>query len=626
MTQPVVGRKEYKTSMSVALGLGLGFFVATAVASVLAIGVLSGYQNTVTLLREKAELIVSSESYQAEQFLRAAERQIEYIAEQIETGDIVPAPDEEFTSLLSGTLAATPHIVGISFTNNKYLLIGARREEFETIPLFQSVRGDADLRTRLDAAREAGVAYWAAPLWREELSQGLLNVHLTVTVDSDVVGVLTALVSTKQLSNSIADLETDFGANAFILYGEDMVLAHPLLAFGYGQLTRLTPFPRLALFNDPVISSIWDERKSNFLERIEEDMLAGPGVRFVRLGGFNYVVLFRELEGFADKPLFVGTYLPHRAILSEVERLKVAIILCVGISVLSALTASWLGRRIAKPVQRLASSAGKVSELDLEHVERVPGSFFKELNDTATIFNRMLDGLAWFERYVPKKLVRQLLHVYHEEGVRSEHREIVVMFTDVLGFTTLSETMTAPETANWLNAHFALIAAAVDAEDGTIDKYIGDSVMAVWGVPEALDDPADRACRAALAIRNSLERDNRMRVLHGQRPIHIRIGIHQGPVVAGNIGSPGRIDYTVIGDAVNVAQRVMEMNKSLCDPNEQVNILVSDRVWSSLREPLDGIDLGVQHLRGRREPIGVHTLGGPMATTVAVSAAMGASR
>lgn len=605
-------RSGYKTSMSVALGLGLGFFVLTAVASVLAIGLISGYQSTTALLAEKAELLVSSEVRQIALYLDAAQRQVDFIADQISANSIEPGTNEEFTNLLSGTLAATPHIVAMLFTTPEYRLIGAERQDFETVPLFQTIRGDDDLRQRIDEAKARGNAYWAAPIWREAHGQAFLNAHRPVFVNGVFAGVLSTLVSSRALSEDIADLESDFGANAFILYGRDAVLAHPLLSFGYAGLTRLEPFPRQAVFGDPVISSMWQERERTFLQRLEENMMgSNPGVRFVRFGEQAYVVLYRALEGYTDKPVLVGTYLESRSILTEVQRLKVAIVLCFAISVVSSLTAAYIGRQIAKPIRRLAQGARQVTGLKLEDVEPIPENIFRELNDTSVAFNQMVDGLKWFERYVPRKLVRRLLDIYSIGGVHSENRDIVIMFTDILGFTTLSETLTAREAADLLNTHFSLIAQCVDAEEGTIDKYIGDSVMAIWSAPDEQADAADRACRAALAIRNCLETENRLRSARGEQPIAVRIGLHRGNVIHGNIGSPGRINYTVIGDPVNVAERIMEMNNALSDPKMDVSILISGAVWSSSSGSFACTDLGQHRPRGRREDVLVMSLDGP---------------
>ena len=219
----------------------------------------------------------------------------------------------------------------------------------------------------------------------------------------------------------------------------------------------------------------------------------------------------------------------------------------------------------------------------------------------------MLDGLRWFERYVPKTLVSRLMRVQGRNAVVSHQREVTVLFTDIVGFTGLSERMSATQVADLLNDHFSLLAACIEAEGGTVDKFIGDSVMAIWGAPESYHDGAARACRAALAIADAVRADNAMRGRPGKPRVRVRIGVHTGPVVVGNIGSPGRVNYTVVGDTVNTAKRLDELGKVLADDDETVPILIS----AETADALDGFDMepmGARRIRGRSEPVRVFAL------------------
>ncbi len=595
----------WEASMSVALGLGLGFFVLTAVVGVLSVGLISGYQNTADLLRQKAELLIASERDLTRTYLDAAQNQVDFITDQIVREEIDPAPSDEFTSLILGALAGTPQIVVIQFIDADGQLTGAERQDSETTPLFSSIGDDTDLKQLTDKAEADREAYWGAPIWRQEYEQALLNYNRPVIVEDRFVGTVSALVSVVRLSEFISDLETDFGANAFILYGRDAILAHPLLAFGYSGLSRSKPFPQQVNFSDPVISSMWEERERRSLE---ERIITGPGVKFVRFADQGFIVLHRNLDGYTDRPLLIGTYFQSSDLLSEALRLKWAIVICIAISVVSAGVAGYIGRAIARPVRRLAEGSKKIHDLDLDNIEPIPGSFFRELNDASRSFNTMLDGLRWFERYVPRTLVQRLMRLNHAEAVDSAYREVAVMFTDIVDFTALSERMTAPDAAEFLNSHFSLVADCVEVEDGVIDKYIGDSVMAIWGAPEPHADLADRACRAALAVARGVRAYNRQRAASGNSTIRVRIGVHIGRVVVGNIGSPGRVNYTVVGDPVIVAQRLEESGKQLGRPDDEVNILISGAVKAALVEAFPLTDLGRHALRGRTEQVEIYAL------------------
>ena len=201
-----------------------------------------------------------------------------------------------------------------------------------------------------------------------------------------------------------------------------------------------------------------------------------------------------------------------------------------------------------------------------------------------------------------------------DAGLLPRNREVTVLFTDIPGFTSLSETLDANQVSDLLNHHFSLIAECVDANDGTIDKYIGDSVMAFWGAPSRQNDHAVLALQTVRAIAEKIHADNAKRSAEGLPPIRVRIGLHSGPALAGNIGAPGRINYTLVGDTVNAANRLEQLGKEI-DPDAEVIALASGDTVEDARQASgsDGaVDLGrmsvvgERTLRGRATPVTVY--------------------
>ena len=198
----------------------------------------------------------------------------------------------------------------------------------------------------------------------------------------------------------------------------------------------------------------------------------------------------------------------------------------------------------------------------------------------------MAAGLRSLNTYVPKTLFRKLMRLGVEEAARSREVELTIVFTDIAGFTRQSEGMSAGEAADFLNRHFAMLVAAVEEENGTVDKFMGDGMLAFWGAPDARDDHAEAAVRAAGAIKLAQEAANRA----ASSPAawtRIRIGIHTGPVIVGNIGAFDRVDYTIVGDAVNVSQRLQELGRSVAGGDEMV-ILASASTVERLDCPFPG--------------------------------------
>jgi adenylate cyclase len=225
----------------------------------------------------------------------------------------------------------------------------------------------------------------------------------------------------------------------------------------------------------------------------------------------------------------------------------------------------------------------------------------------------MLIGLKSFGRYVPRTLVKRLIRE-NRVGAGTEERELTVMFTDIVGFTNTCEGMSPAEVAAFINHHLTLVSRCIEQEGGTIDKYIGDAVMAFWGAPDNIDNPSLRAVRAAAAIQASLAADNEKRVAGALQPVRIRIGVHSGRLIVGDIGAPDRINYTVIGDVVNAAQRLEGLGKEV-DAEAESIVLVSRPVKDNLDGNFRLDDIGDMKVKGKQDAIEVYRLFYPGGTT-----------
>jgi adenylate cyclase len=255
---------------------------------------------------------------------------------------------------------------------------------------------------------------------------------------------------------------------------------------------------------------------------------------------------------------------------------------------------------MARPVERLADAAQHIQALELDEVGLLPRSHVSELDRAARAFNAMRNGLAWFETYVPRRLVRQLMENPSPDAVVSRQLEVTVLFTDIVGFSTLAEQLDATAAASLLNEHFELLATCVGETEGTVDKFLGDGMMAFWGAPVPQPDHAARAVRAALLIRDQLSADD-------FPPLRLRLGLHTGPALVGNIGARDRLNYTLVGDTVNVTQRLEQLGKQVA-PVDPIVILASAATAAHAEGLCTVEPLGAYHLRGRDETVEVFRL------------------
>ncbi len=216
------------------------------------------------------------------------------------------------------------------------------------------------------------------------------------------------------------------------------------------------------------------------------------------------------------------------------------------------------------------------------------------LRDDVARERAMRDRLA---RYNSPRVVEQILKQDRprEGDMLAEEYDASVLFADLAGFTALAESMAAAEVAELLNAVFEQLVAAVFAHDGTLDKYIGDAVMAIFGAPLRQEDHALRAVRTALAMHERLADCNRARP--AGPALQMRIGINSGRVIAGDMGSPVHRTYTAIGDTVNVASR---LEAAVAQPGQTV---VGPATWELVKDYFECQPLGEVQLRGKRHSI-----------------------
>ena len=211
-----------------------------------------------------------------------------------------------------------------------------------------------------------------------------------------------------------------------------------------------------------------------------------------------------------------------------------------------------------------------------------------------------------FSAYVSGEVLSYLEENPEAFSLTGERREVTVFFSDVQGFTNMSETVTPDVLASILNRYFTPMSELVMAEGGYVDKYIGDCVMAVFGVPQPLEDHAVRCCRSALRQMKALEELNNELKKEFNNTLAIRIGINTGLVSAGNMGSDSRFEYTVMGDVVNLGSRLEGANKAY-----DTRVMVGQNTYEAAKEQFEFRLLDLLRVKGKAQPVKVYELLGP---------------
>ncbi len=209
-----------------------------------------------------------------------------------------------------------------------------------------------------------------------------------------------------------------------------------------------------------------------------------------------------------------------------------------------------------------------------------------------------------FQHYVPPAVVDGLVSGADKLRLGGEKRDLTVLFSDIRGFTTMSEAMAPEDLVKLMNEYFTVMTDKVFEHRGSLDKYIGDAIMAVYGAPVAETQHAALACRTALEMLTVLDELKARWQPLGLPPIDIGVGINTGPVIVGNMGSASRFNYTVVGDPVNVASRIESLNKTY-----GTNILVSEYTYEAVKDEFPWVrEVDDIRVRGRTQPVRLYEL------------------
>ena len=295
--------------------------------------------------------------------------------------------------------------------------------------------------------------------------------------------------------------------------------------------------------------------------------------------GQNYLVTYEPIQDLGAYGWLIGVIVPENDFTKDLNRINIitlsisAIILLLGILLVSRLITQIIG-----PIKLLVKETENIKNFNLDG-EIAIKSNIKEILYLRDAIRAMKIGLKLFQRYIPKTLVRQLIESGENIRTGGSRKQLAVFFSDIENFATLSEKTEPNLLMTQLCDYFEALSAIIGSKGGTIDKYIGDSIMAFWGAPLPDKSACIHAAYAALECQTKLNKLNAIWKQQGKPQFNTRIGIHTGEAIVGNLGSSERLNYTAIGDTINIASRLEGINK-----NYKTNIIVSEAVYEQIKD------------------------------------------
>jgi len=566
-----------------------------AVGVTLYVSAATGWRSTQALIGQQTEALLDALEQRLAARLRPVHEQADWIAEAVNNGRIDLARPGELDSFMFGALGVTPQVSDIGIVDAAGRAQRWRRGELRALREDWSSR--PEVREWLAAGQAEPGRAWRPLLWKPaERAPSLLH-QVPLHRAGQFVGMLGQVVPIAKVSEDLAVFRAEYEVTPFVLDGNDRVLGHPALA----QRRADAPgaFPTLAELGDPVLGRL---RSPDGAARLLSGLQRAQATR-ARVDGRLFVYVYREMAPHGGQPWTIGLYLDPIEGGQRAEMLRVVWSIAAGLAVLviAVTLAAVGGRRLGRPIEALARAARAVRKGRLDEVGPLPRSRVYELDEANRSFGEMVEGLRernlirdTLGQFVPEQVARQLL----AGGGRLEPIEgkATVMVCDIEEFSALTDSLGAQRTIEFLNAYFEVLVAIVERYQGVVTQFQGDAILAVFNVPIPAADHGANALRAALEIVGAAD----SQAFAGVRARN-RVGLSTGQVVAGAVGSAGRLSYTVHGNAVNLAARLEQMNKEY-----GTRILMSDKTAErcpgfALRKVEDA------EIRGYGEPVPLYT-------------------
>jgi class 3 adenylate cyclase len=366
--------------------------------------------------------------------------------------------------------------------------------------------------------------------------------------------------------------------------------------------TRLTSDAALvAALNEPANSDIRNPNYSTPANILKSLLNSQPYFEYLKSS--EEMALYIPIRNFKGDIALYVRYVTPTTYYATVRRmiLNALLISVLGMG-LTGLAFSMLYRGIKTPVLALVQETEKIKNFDLREKVEIKASLV-ELEKLIRAVAEMKMGLQSFQKYVPANLVRQLIETNQEARIGGKLKELTVFFSDIANFTAITEDLPPNELTVQLSEYFNAVTNILLEHKGTVDKYIGDAVMAFWGAPIDIEEHAFFACRAALACRREVDNLSARWTSEGKYSFHTRIGLSTGEIVVGNIGSDQRLNYSVIGDHVNLASRLEGLNKQY-----STSILISESTYQACADKIEARLIDFVAVKGKVEPVRIYEL------------------
>ncbi len=425
--------------------------------------------------------------------------------------------------------------------------------------------------------------------------------------NGSLLGVACIDIGIRDLSLFLGKISTTANSRLFIYDQDNQIIAKPLKpndpigillnVYPAADGTNTYTMKKVDDRADPIIAEAFENSKG----RVNTD-----GIYSFKLDGNNYFCKVDSMPLDDELSMNIGMVIPDNDIMGIVyKNNRTVLIISLTVVIIAMIISVIVSSLISKPMKTLSTEMNNIKELSIDDDDVDIESGIAEIDNMVDSFQGMKRGLVNFKKYVPSDLVTQLVKNSQDATIGGKKQTLTLLFSDIENFTGISEKTKPEELVNRLYDYFSLFAHTISGNHGTIDKYIGDSIMAFWGAPIPMDikQHATLACHAALTCQLQGFNLSNAWIREGKPKFRTRFGIHTGEVVVGNMGSDERINYTVLGDNVNLASRLEGINKYY-----GTEIIISEVTHDLVKEDFEFRLLDKITVKGKTQPLCIYEL------------------
>ncbi len=558
----------------------LAALIFITVAPVVAFSYVIATDSTNRLLSRQLDLVLDGVEAKMRRHIEPAEAQLAELQRAIAAGQVHPENEPQFSTFVMGLLGATPQVRGLVHVRPDQSIerwsrqsLTSLEEEADAAPLGAQA---------LEDARAGRQALWAEPFVSPIWDDTVLNHRVALINDREFLGIMGASIRASDIGRYLETLSDRNGVTAFVLSGKTGLLAYP--GKRISPTNNGTQLPTLEEATNPVVRNVWNTQNP-----IVSSPSASKG-HWAYIGDVPYTYVYREIESLGAPILTIVAGIPSAQTRWARWAPTLNVALGSALALLAMMLAWRMGQRMVRPVTALDTSLAHIEKLEFDQVDvdKVQASNVLEWHQMANRIDRTAGALSRLSRYVPKVLTRQLL-AGHDTIAEPQERELSILFADLEGFSAFAAARSPREAAEFLSNVFGTIGPVIENNGGVIDKYTGDGLLAFWGAPILDPDHNAQAVLAGLAMAKAFQELD-----DGPR---LRIGIHTGMVIVGEMGFPGRVDFTLAGQAVNVTERIQSALRGV-DPDARAIIGLSKAALDAAQQA--GIDLHAEPLSDQR--------------------------